>query len=79
MKRRHDEYKVRVFPFVSGVQKDSTSRKAIADWSRTANTMSLTSEQTSEQSMTNNNASSVDAGGSGEEINNSPRGKYGRS
>ena len=35
-----------------------------------ANTMSLTSEQTSEQSMTNNNASSVDANGSGEEINN---------
>ena len=39
-----------------------------------ANTMSLTSEQTSEQSMTNNSASSVDAGGS-EEINNTAPGK----
>ena len=40
-----------------------------------ANTMSLTSEQTSEQSMTNNSASSVDAGGSSEEINNTAPGE----
>ena len=40
-----------------------------------ANTMSLTSEQTSEQSMTNNKASSVDAGGSSEEVNNTAPGE----
>ncbi len=40
-----------------------------------ANTMSLTSEQTSEQSSTENSSSSIDAGGSNEEINNTAPGQ----